>query len=69
MDQKLKYQIDKLVKTAVTGSLSKWASRLKGGVIMKPQILPTLPLSDESDPLRFKPHPSNMISKVRFVSS
>ncbi|XP_038165968.1 neuroguidin isoform X1 [Arvicola amphibius] len=40
LDQKLKYQIDKLVKTAVTGSLS------------------------ESDPLRFKPHPSNMISKL-----
>uniref|UniRef100_H0VBW3 Neuroguidin n=2 Tax=Cavia porcellus TaxID=10141 RepID=H0VBW3_CAVPO len=40
LDQKLKYQIDKLVKTAVTGSLS------------------------ENDPLRFKPHPSNMISKL-----
>ncbi|XP_067596151.1 neuroguidin isoform X2 [Pseudorca crassidens] len=40
LDQKLKYQIDKLVKTAVTGSLS------------------------ESDPLRFKPHPSNMMSKL-----
>lgn len=40
LDQKLKYQIDKLVKTAVTGSLN------------------------ESDPLRFKPHPSNMISKL-----
>jgi len=24
LDQKLKYQVDKLVKTAVTGSLSKW---------------------------------------------
>ncbi|XP_056666053.1 neuroguidin isoform X1 [Monodelphis domestica] len=40
LDQKLKYQIDKLVRTAVTGSLS------------------------ENDPLRFKPHPSNMISKL-----
>ncbi|KAL6088475.1 hypothetical protein STEG23_009848 [Scotinomys teguina] len=40
LDQKLKYQIDKLVKTAVTGNLS------------------------ENDPLRFKPHPSNMISKL-----
>ncbi|XP_062947220.1 neuroguidin isoform X2 [Cynocephalus volans] len=40
LDQKLKYQIDKLVKTAVTGSLSK------------------------NDPLRFKPHPSNMMSKL-----
>lgn len=40
MDQKLKYQIDKLVKTAVTGSLS------------------------ENDPLCFKPHPSNMMSKL-----
>lgn len=40
LDQKLKYQIDKLVKTAVTGSLS------------------------ENDPLRFKPHPSNMVSKL-----
>ncbi|XP_051051665.1 neuroguidin isoform X2 [Phodopus roborovskii] len=40
LDQKLKYQIDKLVKTAVTGSLS------------------------DNDPLRFKPHPSNMISKL-----
>uniref|UniRef100_A0A8C6QEZ8 Neuroguidin, EIF4E binding protein n=1 Tax=Nannospalax galili TaxID=1026970 RepID=A0A8C6QEZ8_NANGA len=40
LDQKLKYQIDKLVKTAVTGSLS------------------------ESDPLRFKPHPSNLMSKL-----
>nr|XP_020840064.1 neuroguidin [Phascolarctos cinereus] len=40
LDQKLKYQIDKLVKTAVTGSLS------------------------ENDPLRFKPRPSNMISKL-----
>ncbi|KAB0380724.1 hypothetical protein FD755_008508 [Muntiacus reevesi] len=37
LDQKLKYQIDKLVKTAVTGSLG------------------------ENDPLRFKPHPSNMM--------
>ncbi|KAM5239684.1 neuroguidin isoform 4-T5 [Hipposideros larvatus] len=40
LDQKLKYQIDKLVKTAVTGSLG------------------------ENDPLRFKPHPSNMMSKL-----
>ncbi|XP_043845894.1 neuroguidin [Dromiciops gliroides] len=40
LDQKLKYQIDKLVRTAVTGSLS------------------------ENDPLRFKPRPSNMISKL-----
>ncbi|XP_001505953.1 neuroguidin isoform X2 [Ornithorhynchus anatinus] len=40
LDQKLKYQIDKLVKMAVTGSL------------------------DENDPLRFKPHPSNLISKL-----
>ncbi|XP_045697126.1 neuroguidin [Phyllostomus hastatus] len=40
LDQKLKYQIDKLVKTAVTGSLS------------------------ENDPLRFKPHPSSMMSKL-----
>ncbi|XP_057344557.1 neuroguidin isoform X3 [Manis pentadactyla] len=40
LDQKLKYQIDKLVKTAVTGSLS------------------------ENDPLRFKPHPSSMRSKL-----
>uniref|UniRef100_A0A7N5K0J3 Neuroguidin n=1 Tax=Ailuropoda melanoleuca TaxID=9646 RepID=A0A7N5K0J3_AILME len=40
LDQKLKYQVDKLVKTAVTGSLS------------------------ENDPLRFKPHPSNMMSKL-----
>ncbi|XP_021099552.1 neuroguidin isoform X2 [Heterocephalus glaber] len=40
LDQKLKYQIDKLVKTAVTGSIS------------------------ENDPLRFKPHPSNMMSKL-----
>ncbi|XP_038597131.1 neuroguidin [Tachyglossus aculeatus] len=40
LDQKLKYQIDKLVKAAVTGSL------------------------DENDPLRFKPHPSNLISKL-----
>ncbi|KAM6202552.1 neuroguidin [Rhynchocyon petersi] len=40
LDQKLKYQIDKLVKTAMTGSLS------------------------ENDPLRFKPHPSNMMSKL-----
>ncbi|KAF4016179.1 hypothetical protein Celaphus_00005748 [Cervus elaphus hippelaphus] len=40
LDQKLKYQIDKPVKTAVTGSLS------------------------ENDPLRFKPHPSNMMSKL-----
>ncbi|XP_046510889.1 neuroguidin isoform X2 [Equus quagga] len=40
LDQKLKYQIDKLVKTAATGSLS------------------------ENDPLRFKPRPSNMMSKL-----
>ncbi|XP_029437497.1 neuroguidin [Rhinatrema bivittatum] len=40
IDQKLKYQIDKLVKAAVTGSL------------------------DESDPLRFKPNPDNLISKL-----
>ncbi|XP_062061403.1 neuroguidin [Lepus europaeus] len=40
LDQKLKYQIDKLVRTAVTGSLS------------------------ENDPLRFKPHPSSMMSKL-----
>uniref|UniRef100_A0A8C5NWZ4 Neuroguidin-like n=1 Tax=Jaculus jaculus TaxID=51337 RepID=A0A8C5NWZ4_JACJA len=40
LDQKLKYQVDKLIKTAATGNLS------------------------ESDPLRFKPHPSNMKSKL-----
>ncbi|KAK2499909.1 hypothetical protein MC885_019444 [Smutsia gigantea] len=40
LDQKLKYQIDKLVKTAVTGSLSKWG-KLSGcaGTIIKFQIL------------------------------
>nr|XP_033802171.1 neuroguidin [Geotrypetes seraphini]XP_033802172.1 neuroguidin [Geotrypetes seraphini]XP_033802173.1 neuroguidin [Geotrypetes seraphini] len=40
IDQKLKYQIDKLVKASVTGSLG------------------------ESDPLRFKPNPDNLISKL-----
>lgn len=41
VDQKLKYQIDKLMRAAVTGSLS------------------------ENDPLRFKPNPQNLMSKVR----
>ncbi|XP_072271201.1 neuroguidin [Pyxicephalus adspersus] len=40
IDQKLKYQIDKLVRTAMTGSLS------------------------ENDPLRFKPNPQNLMSKL-----
>ncbi|XP_067325847.1 neuroguidin [Anolis sagrei] len=40
IDQKLKYQVDKLVKAAVTGALS------------------------ENDPLRFKPNPSNLMSKL-----
>lgn len=40
LDQKLKYQIDKLVKTAVTGSLSKWGKLLSCvGTIIKFQIL------------------------------
>ncbi|XP_077325357.1 neuroguidin isoform X2 [Lithobates pipiens] len=40
VDQKLKYQIDKLMRAAVTGSLS------------------------ENDPLRFKPNPQNLMSKL-----
>ncbi|KAM8960611.1 neuroguidin [Pelodytes ibericus] len=40
VDQKLKYQIDKLVRAAVTGSLG------------------------ENDPLRFKPNPQNLMSKL-----
>ncbi|XP_074645222.1 neuroguidin-like [Tubulanus polymorphus] len=40
IDQKLKYQIDKLVKTAITGSMN------------------------ENDPLRFKPNPNNLVSKL-----
>ncbi|XP_054849381.1 neuroguidin [Eublepharis macularius] len=40
IDQKLKYQVDKLVKAAVTGALG------------------------ENDPLRFKPNPSNLMSKL-----
>lgn len=40
LDQKLKYQIDKLVKTAVTGSLSKWGKlEAYAATIMKSQIL------------------------------
>ncbi|XP_069490056.1 neuroguidin [Ambystoma mexicanum] len=39
-EQKLKYQIDKLVRAAVTGSVG------------------------ENDPLRFRPNPDNMMSKV-----
>ncbi|XP_075048090.1 neuroguidin [Mixophyes fleayi] len=40
IDHKLKYQIDKLVRAAVTGSLG------------------------ENDPLRFKPNPQNLMSKL-----
>ncbi|XP_053119626.1 neuroguidin [Hemicordylus capensis] len=40
IDQKLKYQVDKLVKTAMTGALG------------------------ENDPLRFKPNPHNLMSKL-----
>ncbi|KAM3940181.1 neuroguidin [Leptodactylus fuscus] len=40
IEQKLKYQIDKLVRAAVTGSLA------------------------ENDPLRFKPNPQNLMSKL-----
>ncbi|XP_063769674.1 neuroguidin isoform X2 [Pseudophryne corroboree] len=40
IDQKLKYQIDKLVRAAVTGSLG------------------------ENDPLRFRPNPQNLMSKL-----
>ncbi|XP_077171177.1 neuroguidin [Paroedura picta] len=40
IDQKLKYQVDKLVKAAVTGGLG------------------------ENDPLRFKPNPGNLLSKL-----
>ncbi|XP_018411606.1 PREDICTED: neuroguidin [Nanorana parkeri] len=40
IDQKLKYQIDKMVRAAVTGSLG------------------------ENDPLRFKPNPQNLMSKL-----
>ncbi|KAM3821808.1 neuroguidin [Vipera latastei] len=40
IEQKLKYQVDKLLKAAVTGGL------------------------DENDPLKFKPNPDNLISKL-----
>ncbi|KAM9329842.1 neuroguidin [Gastrophryne carolinensis] len=40
IDQKLKYQIDKMIRAAVTGSLG------------------------ENDPLRFKPNPQNLMSKL-----
>ncbi|XP_020610914.1 neuroguidin-A-like [Orbicella faveolata] len=42
IDQKMKYQIDKMIKTATTGMTS----------------------GAEIDPLRFKPNPENMVSKV-----
>ncbi|XP_069909971.1 neuroguidin isoform X2 [Oryctolagus cuniculus] len=34
LDQKLKYQIDKLVRTAVTGSLSKWGTTINLFAVM-----------------------------------
>ena len=40
IDQKLHYQVDKLVKTAATGTIA------------------------ENDPLRYKPNPGNLLSKV-----
>lgn len=42
IDQKMKYQIDKMIKTATTGVVS----------------------GAEIDPLRFKPNPENMVSKL-----
>jgi len=42
IDQKMKYQIDKMIKTATTGMTS----------------------GAEIDPLRFKPNPENMVSKL-----
>lgn len=41
VDQKLKYQVDKLIRAASTG------------------------LASASDPLRFKPNPSNLVSKLK----
>ncbi len=71
LDQKLKYQIDKLVRTAVTGSLGKSfiLTRFVIDRTYEEQSLTWLMgfLSAENDPLHFRPNPHNLVSKVMFL--
>lgn len=76
LDQKLKYQIDKLVRTAVTGSLGKIVTQQLCFLWLKWVYIvyavceatysdPTLHyFSAKNDPLHFRPNPDNLVSKV-----
>lgn len=69
IDKKLKYQVDKVVRTAATGGIGKHRMKLdilkniseyyysvyNGALISIP---------DSSDPLRYRANPENLISKV-----
>ena len=77
LDQKLKYQIDKLVRTAVTGSLGEILTQQLW--LQSVQVTSCQPylrlhnvtcffffllLSAKNDPLHFRPNPDNLVSKV-----
>lgn len=71
LDHKLKYQIDKLVRTAVTGSLRETHSLVRILLVSKivaafpPFVNNCLLISAENDPLQLRPNPENLMSKVR----
>lgn len=66
IDHKLKYQIDKLVRTAVTGSLGKTCFLFPGGLVCQQLCKVRFVLvAAENDPLQLRPNPGNLISKVR----
>lgn len=60
IDHKLKYQIDKLVRTAVTGALGKTCFCRLVFCALTPLLV-----AAEDDPLQLRPNPENLISKVR----
>ncbi|KAJ0059905.1 hypothetical protein NL108_015525, partial [Boleophthalmus pectinirostris] len=66
LDHKLKYQIDKLVRTAVTGSLGE---NFKNGFLNSEGVM-TLNTNiytytiAENDPLQLRPNPGNLQSKL-----
>lgn len=67
LDHKLKYQIDKLVRTAVTGSLGETHQTLH--ILLDHERLRLyfhcLFITAENDPLQLRPNPENLMSKVR----
>ena len=71
LDQKLRYQIDKLIRTATTGLAGTYHLCIIGmceGLRHWSGVLCRC-IGGVNDPLCFKPNPSNLVSKVSIIMS